>query len=176
MNWLDWLLLILLLIAGIKGFSRGFIVESASLLALLLGIWVASRFSLRVAEAIGIGPERETLAFVVTFLAVLVAVHVLARFLTTLIDLAQLGLPNKLAGIAFGVLRSAFVLSIVLNLLIGWSDDGFPPRPVREGSTLHAPLRAFAPLVIPDLGGTKWVKEAMDRAKEEAGEWIDHSD
>ncbi len=168
MNWLDWLLIALLLFAAFKGFSRGFIVEVCSLLALVAGIWVAARFSLRFAEAVGLGADRETLAFLLTFLAVLVAVHVLARFLTTLIDLAQLGLPNKLAGTLFGVLRSAFTLSIVLNLLVGWSDEAFPPKEVGEESMLHAPVRAFAPLVIPALGETKWVKEAMDRAKEEA--------
>jgi membrane protein required for colicin V production len=168
MNWLDWLLIALLLLAAFKGYSRGFIVEVCSLLALVMGIWVAARFSLRFADAVGLGSDKETLAFLLTFLAVLVAVHLLARFLTTLIDLAQLGIPNKLAGTLFGALRSAFTLSIMLNLLAGWSDDAFPPRNVREESTLHAPLTAFAPLLIPALGETKWVKETIDRAKEEA--------
>jgi len=167
MNWLDWLLIALLLFAAFQGFTRGFIVEVSSLLALVVGIWVAARFSLRFADAVGLGSDKETIAFLLTFVAVLVAVHLLARFLTTLIDLAQLGLPNKLAGTLFGALRSAFTLSILLNLLVGWTDDAFPPKSVREESTLHAPIRAFAPLVIPALGETKWVKETMDRVKEE---------
>jgi membrane protein required for colicin V production len=176
MNWLDWLLIALLLFAAFKGFSRGFIVEVCSLLALVVGISVAARFSLRFADAVGLGSDKETLAFILTFLAVLVAVHLLARFLTTLIDLAQLGLPNKLAGTLFGAIRSAFTLSIMLNLLVGWTDDAFPPKSVREESTLHAPIRAFAPLVIPSLDQTKWVKEAIDRVKQEAEALLDEQE
>lgn len=176
MNWLDWLLIALLLFAAFKGFARGFIVEVCSLLALVMGVWVAARFSLRFAEAVGLGADKETLAFILTFLAVLVAVHLLARFLTTLIDIAQLGMPNKLAGTLFGVLRSAFTLSIMLNLLVGWTDDAFPPQSVREESTLHPPIRAFAPLLIPSLGETKWVKEAIDRVKQEAEEFFETKD
>jgi membrane protein required for colicin V production len=176
MNWLDWLLIALLLFAAFKGFSRGFIVEVCSLLALVVGIWVAARFSLRFADAVGLGSDKETIAFILTFLAVLVAVLLLARFLTTLIDLAQLGLPNKLAGTLFGAIRSAFTLSIMLNLFVGWTDDAFPPKSVREKSTLHAPIRAFAPLVIPGLGETKWVKEAIDRVKQEAEALLDEQE
>lgn len=170
MNWLDWTLLALLVFAAAKGFMRGFIVEIASLLALVVGVWVAARYGKDLAEAVGLGADRETLAFLLTFVAVLVAVHLLARFLTTLIDLAQLGLPNKFAGLLFGALRAAFTLSIALNLLAGWSDDGLPPPDARNGSTLYGPLRAAAPTVIPALGETKWVKQALERATEEARE------
>lgn len=170
MNWLDWIVLAVLAFAAIKGFSRGLIVELASLIALVAGIWVAVHFSDRFAEAVGIDPENTALAFLLTFFAVLVGVHLLARFLTTLIDIAQLGLPNKLAGIFFGVLRSAFGLSIALNLLVGYSEGTMPPDEVREGSQLYAPLRAFAPLIVPVLGETKWVQHAVDLVTEEVEE------
>ena len=54
MNWLDWTLIALIAFAAVKGFSRGFIVEVCSLLALVLGIWAGIHFSDRVAEAIGL--------------------------------------------------------------------------------------------------------------------------
>lgn len=173
MNWLDWLLIALFLFSAFKGLMRGFIVEVSSLVALVAGIWVAARSSLRMAEVLGLGEDREAIAFLLTFVAVLVGVHLLARFLTGLMGLAQLGLPNKLVGAAFGILRAAFTLSIVLNLLAGWTDDAFPPRPVREGSVLHGPLRALAPLVVPALGETKWVKDALERLRKEASEYTD---
>lgn len=173
MNWLDWLLLALVAMAAFKGFSRGFIVEVASLLALVLGIWVAARFSLQVGEAVGLDADKDALAFLLTFLMVLVGVHLLARFLTTLIDLAQLGLPNKLAGTLFGAFRAVFTLSIALNLLLGWSQDAFPPREARIASTLHDPVRSVAPLVVPALGETKWVKEALERVQEEASNLLE---
>ncbi len=172
MNWLDWLLILILAFAAFQGLRRGFIVEVCSLLAMVVGIWLAARYSERLGEAVGLGPDQTTIAFVLTFLVVLIGVHLLARALTKLIDLAQLGIPNKLAGVAFGMLRSAFSLSIMLNLLIGWSDGNMPPQEIREGSSIHDPLRAFAPLIVPALGETKWVKEAMERLQQEASDLL----
>ena len=167
MNWLDWTLLTLVAFAAIKGFSRGFIVEVCSLLALVLGIWAGIHFSDRVAEAIGSGTKSGAIAFLVTFLIVLIGVHLLARFLTTLIDIAQLSLPNKVAGVLFGALRQAFTLSIALNLLAGYSSDALPPKNARTSSTLYDPVKAFAPLVIPALRQTKWLKNAVEEVKDE---------
>jgi membrane protein required for colicin V production len=169
MNWLDWIVLAAVAYAAVKGFSRGLVVELASLVALVAGIWAAAHFSDRFASAVGIDPENTALAFLLTFVAVLIGVHVLARFLTTLIDIAQLGFPNKLAGIVFGMLRSAFGLSIALNLVVGYSEGAMPPEQVREGSQLYAPVRAFAPIVVPMLGETKWVMDAVDLVKDEVG-------
>jgi membrane protein required for colicin V production len=156
MNWLDWLVLLVLALAAFKGFQRGFIVELASLVALVLGIWAAVHVSDRVAA----------LAFLVTFIAVLLAVHLLARGLTALVDLAQMGLPNKLVGIFFSVLRSAFSLSVAFNLLVGYSEGTMPPANVREASRFYAPIRAFAPMLVPALGDTKWVRYAVEELKE----------
>ena len=168
MNWLDWLLVVVFAWAAFLGFRRGFIIEVCSLLALVLGIWAGAHFSERVGAAIGLAPERTAIAFLVTFVAVLIAVHLIGKALTKLIDMALLGVPNKLAGLAFGVLRSLFVISIMLNLLLGWSQGSMPDRAVREGSSLYAPVRSVAPLIIPDLGETKWVMQAVEQLKQEA--------
>lgn len=162
MNWLDWTIIALAAYAAVKGFSRGFVVEVASLVALVVGAWVAMHFSDRVVEAIGLGTKNGAIAFLLTFILVVVAVHFLARFLTTLMDIAQLSFPNKAAGVLFGALRSAFTLSIALNLLAGYSDDTLPPREAREASVLYEPVRAFAPLIVPALSGAKWVKRAVE--------------
>lgn len=167
MNWLDWAIIALVAFAAIKGFSRGFIVELASLVALVAAIWAGIHFSEQVAETTGIGTENAALAFLITFLIVLLGVHFLARFLTTLVDIAQLSLPNKFAGVLFGALRSLFTLSVALNLVVGYSDGELPPEKVREASTLYAPVRAFSPLLVPMLNETKWVKRAVDGIKQE---------
>lgn len=173
MNWLDWAIIGLLGWAAVKGFMRGFIVELAALVALVLGIWAGTHLSERVGSAIGLDKDQAVIAFVITFLAVLIGVHFLARFLTTLIDLAQLSLPNKVAGIVFGAARSAFSLSIALNLLLGYTDKAMPPKDVCEASVLYAPVQAFAPVIVPALGETKWVKDAVQQAKDEASRLAD---
>ena len=176
MNWVDWTIIALAAYAAVKGFSRGFIVELASLVAFVAAVWAGIHLSERVAAATGLGTDNAALAFLVTFIAVLVGIHLLARGLTTLVDIAQLSLPNKFGGLFFGIVRSAFMLSVSLNLLVGYSEGAFPPTEVREGSRLYAPIRAFAPVLVPALEETKWVRNAVDRAKVELDRVIERSD
>lgn len=166
MNWLDILLLLILALAAWKGFRRGFLIELASLLGLVLGIWAGVHFSDRVTAALDLEVKHAAVAFLITFVLVLLLVLLLGHLLTKLIDIAQLSLPNKVAGIAFGVLRSAFTLSIALNLLLGYSDGAFPPEHVRQGSSLFSPMRSFAPIVVPQLEETKWLKQVRQAAEE----------
>lgn len=167
MNWLDWAILVVIVYAAIKGYARGFIVELASLMALVAGIWAGIHLSEQVAVATGLGTDNAALAFLVTFLLVLLGIHLLARFLTTLIDIAQLSLPNKIGGVFFGVLRSVFTLSVALNLIVGYSEGELPPAEVRKGSVVYGPTRAFAALLLPALEETKWVERAVDEIRQE---------
>lgn len=166
MNWLDLILLIILALAAWKGFQRGFLIELASLAGLVLGIWAGLRFSDRVTEALDLEVKHAAVAFLITFVLVLLLVVLLGHLLTKVIDIAQLSVPNKLAGIAFGALRSGFTLSIALNLVLGYSEGAFPPVAVREGSAFYTPLQAFAPLAVPQLQETKWLRQLKQAAEE----------
>lgn len=159
MNCLDLLILLLLAMAAWKGFRRGFLIELASLAGLALGIWAGLRFSDRVTAALELEVKHAAAAFLITFVLVLVLVVLLGHLLTKVIDLAQLSLPNKVAGVALGALRSAFTLSIALNLMLGFSEGAFPPEPTRGESALVEPLRAFAPLVVPQLEDAEWMRQ-----------------
>ena len=44
MNYLDIVLVVLLILSAINGFSKGFVEELAGLIALILGIWAAIHF------------------------------------------------------------------------------------------------------------------------------------
>lgn len=168
MNWLDLLLIALLGFAAVRGFMRGFIVELCGLVGLVLGIWAGTHFSDRVAEWLGLDGASEVVPFLVTFLGVLVLVQLLARAITKAMDLAELSLPNKVAGVIFGVVRKAFVLSVVLKILLAREQAGWPPHEaVRESSSLYGPIQGFAPLVVPALKRTKWIKRALDELPSE---------
>lgn len=167
MNWLDALILLLLAASAWKGFSRGLVIELASLVGIALGVWAGLHMSERVTAALELEVENAALAFLITCLLVLLLVHLLARLLTTVIDIAQLSLPNKLAGVLCGVLRSAFVLSIALNLMFGFGKDGLIPERTRSESVAYPLLRPIAPAIIPALQETKWVRAALERAEQE---------
>ena len=168
MNWIDWAIIILLGIAAIRGFMRGFIVELAGLVALVLGIWGGIRFNEKVAVWLGLDPSKEALSFLVTMALIMLAVHLMGRLITKLVDAAQLGIPNKLAGMALGVFRKAFVIGVLLNIAFAKHDSSWAPSlGTQQESKFFAPLRAFAPIIVPALGESKWVKQAIDQVKEE---------
>lgn len=168
MNWLDLTVIGLAAFAAIKGFTRGLIVELASLVGLLAGVWVAMHFSNQVVQAIGLDTKNKVIAFALTCIIVLLVLHFLARLLTAVVDMAQLSLPNKIGGALLGLIRALFILSVTLNLLLGYSNGSMPSATARKEAMLYAPVAAFAPWLIPELESTQWIKGAMNRVQREA--------
>ena len=120
MQIIDIVLGCLLLYGIIRGFWNGFFIEIASLLSLLLGIYIAVKFS-SFAQSILIShvswsPKKiQIVAFALTFVAVIVGLSVLARFMTTVAKFAGMGLINKFAGAFFGFLKTMLLLSVSLH-------------------------------------------------------------
>lgn len=162
MNWIDCSLLAILCFAALRGFTRGFILELCGLIGLVLGIWGAIHFHHRLASWLGIQDRHEAISFLIAVLVILVAVHFLGVALTKVIEAAELSLPNKLGGTLLGAVRTAFTLSVLLNVLAAGSGRGLTPLtgPLQNAALAPA-LRSFAPAIIPELGETKWVKKAI---------------
>jgi membrane protein required for colicin V production len=155
MNGLDWGILAVLAYGAVRGYMRGLVVEVASLVGVVLGIWLAARYNHPVAAWLGLEQEREAIPFLIVLVGVLALVHLLAKLITGAMDLAMMGLPNKVAGLFFGALRTAFLLSVLLSLATAFGGVGGLVAPATlEGSRLYAPLRAFAPTVVPALPGS----------------------
>ena len=87
MNYLDLILGGLILYGAVKGFFKGFIIEAASLLALLLGVVCALLFSASLGNLLTTYfkdspiPPAGVIFFGV-FIAVIIGVNLLARFIT----------------------------------------------------------------------------------------------
>ncbi|HRY97548.1 MAG TPA: CvpA family protein [Bacteroidales bacterium] len=154
----DLVLITALLWAAWKGFSRGLIIEVASLVALVLGTFAAIRFS-GFASRIILGymdmdPRvLHVLSFSLTFLAVMLVVILLGRILEKMVNLIMLGLLNKIAGAVFGTLKVAVVLSVIM-LLVNAADPSHKliPEKERQGSRLYFPVERLAPLLMGWLG------------------------
>lgn len=153
---MDMVLLLLLVIGAWRGFTKGLVLSVASLVGLVGGIWAASHFSHLVAESLSQhvkwSPNSMHLAsLAVTFLAVVIAVHLLAKLLEKLLDLVALGLVNKLAGALFGLMKVALILSflmLLLNQIVGtraWVPQHEMP------SLLLGPIEAIAPTLTPNV-------------------------
>ena len=113
----------LLLYGLIKGLWRGLFVELASLVSLIAGIFVALKFSGFIADIISGHVSWEPryisiTAFLITFIAVVVGIILLAKFFTKLADFASLGLLNRILGGVFGFLKMVLILSVSLNFFL----------------------------------------------------------
>ncbi len=161
MNYIDIILGLLLVVAAIRGFVKGFIFEVASLAALILGIWGGIHFSCYLAGFIGDTfswhPDYlGLLCFFIILVVVVVVVHLAGMALSKLADAVALGFLNHVAGLFFGIVKSAFILSILLLLF-----DQFDrhrhiiPEEHKVQSQVYEPLKNFAPSIFPFLNFSK---------------------
>jgi len=174
MNTIDLVFTVLLLWAAYRGYTKGFIVQLATLAALLLGILGAVMFSDFTSSVIikkfdVSGQYLPIISFAVTFIAIVIAVHLLAKMLNKLMDAIALGILNRLLGVTFSVLKIAFIVSIIL-VLINKVDDKhqFIPESTKEESLMYKPLSNFAPMIFPYLNFEK-IKEKIENEKENRG-------
>jgi membrane protein required for colicin V production len=122
MNYLDIIILIPLLWGGYRGFTKGLIIEIASLAALLLGIWGGIRFSSFVsgflAGQFGMTTQYlPVIAFAVTFIGIVILVHLVARLTDKIVKAAALGIVNRILGAAFGAAKFFLIIGVVITLL-----------------------------------------------------------
>lgn len=155
MNYIDLVLGIALLIAAIQGFRKGFIIELASLAALILGIWGGIKFSDFTSGLITkhTGYHSQylgTIAFIVTFIVIVILIHMMGKMLDTIVRAVFLGFLNRLAGIIFGVLKAAVMMSILL-LLFDDIDEKMHilPAKQKEDSKIYTPMKQVVPTLFP---------------------------
>lgn len=175
MNYIDLILGLILIVAAVQGFRKGFIVELASLAALVLGIWGGIKFSDWTADFItditGYHSKNlTTIAFVVTFIAIVIIIHILGKVLDNAIKAVALGFLNRLAGIIFGVLKTAVILSILL-LLFDSIDENVHilPSVQKAESKLYSPMKQLVPTLFPfiKLWKTDYESKPEEKSTEE---------
>ncbi|MFC2175460.1 CvpA family protein [Bacteroidota bacterium] len=170
MNWLDAVLAIPMLWGLYKGFTKGFIMELARIIALLVGVYMSIRFAQAASDYLYRNTEITNsflpiIAFVIIFIVAVILVHLFAKAIEKLATAVALGWANKIAGACFGIFRTAFVLSVVLMLLSRFDlTKKFEKEKIATASYLFKPVSELAPFVLPML-------EDIDKDT-----WIDHVD
>ncbi len=150
-NLLDIIILIPLLLFAWQGYRKGFIIEVATLAALLLGIYFALYFSDYAAtlltEYFTIDEKYlAILSFIVTFVVVVVAVVLVGKIVQKFINLLLLGFLNKAAGAVFGLLKGALLVSILLALIHYFdANENLIKKEQKEQSVLYHPVASVVP-------------------------------
>jgi membrane protein required for colicin V production len=162
MGFIDIVLGGLLLYGLIKGLWRGLFAELAGLLSLLMGLFVAIKFSGLVGKMLEghvDNPKHVAIAaFAITFIAVVAGLFVLAKVFTKLASFAALGWLNRLLGGIFGFLKMALILSVTLNFFLKVnSNNTFAKQETLDKSLFFYPVLKISNFIFPVL--EEWFAE-----------------
>jgi tyrosyl-tRNA synthetase len=153
----DLVFLVVLIYAAYRGFSKGVVLQAATLLALILGIIGAIKFSgytsaLIIEHTKMTGEYLPIISFALTFIVIVVVVHLLAKVIERLVEAVALGFVNRLAGALFSMTKFAFIISVILVVLNGiHAKYSFLPEEKIDQSLMYRPLSKFAPGIFPYL-------------------------
>ncbi len=154
MGFLDIVLGLLLLWGLWKGLKNGLFLEIASIIALVAGIFGAIHFSYYAGDYLSENMEWDEryiniAAFIITFIAIVLIVHIAGKFLTKIADFAMLGLLNKIAGAIFGALKVAVILGALLIFFERVnSSAGLVKNETLESSVLYEPIKEIGAFVF----------------------------
>tara|TARA_R110002167_G_scaffold13570_10_gene56239 strand:- start:754 stop:1254 length:501 start_codon:yes stop_codon:yes gene_type:complete len=145
----------LMLIWGLwKGLKNGLFVEIASIIALIAGIYGAIHFSYIAGDYLYDHMEWNEryinlASFLITFIIIVLVVHLAGKFLTKIADFAMLGILNKLSGGVFGVLKVAVILGGLLVFVDRMNDNlGFFSDETKKESILYEPVKEIGAFVF----------------------------
>jgi membrane protein required for colicin V production len=159
----DLVLLVPLMWGFYKGFKKGLIVELASILAIILGIYGCAKFSDLVAHFLGAQMHSSVsavylsiIADVLVFLGVVMLVFFIAKRIQKVAEALFLGIANRLLGGLFGAFKWALLLSVLLYFFdILNSRANLISHETLDHSWVYQHLMMIAPMVIPALVKSK---------------------
>lgn len=173
---MDIILGIFLILGLVRGFIKGFLVELASLVALVAGIYGAIHFSYFAGKYLANKTEWSEntinlVAFAVTFVIIIIIISLAGKLLTKLVNMIALGILNKLLGGAFGLLKMAFLASVVFLFFNAVNNDNnIVEQKTLDNSILYKPVSALAPLLLPSILKEARERDLLDKDKRYIGE------
>jgi len=133
MNLFDIIILAVLIIFALKGLTRGFVNEAASLAGLVLGGWLAYRYypalSVPIRNILHVPAHVSAfLAFMLLLILTGVIAHILGNIITTAVRVVMLGSINRLGGLFIGAAEGALLLSMLFCI----ATTGFMPVQLKQ--------------------------------------------
>lgn len=157
MNIIDIIILVLLVPSVILGIKKGFISQAASLVGVILGVYLASKMTSAVGawltQYISVSDQLLNLiSFVIIFVLVCWCLALLGKLLEKVFKVIMLGWLNKLFGAVFSVLTFLVIFSLVVALLNGLNNQfGFLNSSAFADSVLYDLLNRVSGVIMPYL-------------------------
>ncbi len=132
----DWVILVILLLSAFHAARRGIFVETFSLAGIVVGVGAASWNYTRLQPFFAEGVRSQALAASAAFLAIALAVMVVAGLVGRVIRWSMrsigLGWADRLLGAAFGLVKGGVLVTLGVMLLVAF----WPGSTVLAGSRL----------------------------------------
>ena len=151
---LDIIVVVILIIAVIKGYRQGLIVALFSFIALIIGIAAAMKLSVVAAGYIGNAVKISDkwlpiISFAVVFLIIVLLVRLGAKFIQKTVELAMLGWVNRVGGI----LLYAGLYIIIFSVLLFYANQmNFIKPETKRQSVTYSYIQPWGPKLIEGLG------------------------
>ena len=182
-NYIDAFVLIALAYSFYRGFSKGFIIVLASFVALILGVIGAIYFSDYAAEMLksktDIDEEYISIsAFSITFMGIIVGVHLIAKIVNQAVKMVALGPLNKVMGGVFNILKTIIILSVAFYLFDFFNSQfTMVKKKTLNESIAYTSIRSITEEVIPLITKSDWynpdkLEEAIDDMKDAVEESV----
>ncbi|RYY60043.1 MAG: CvpA family protein [Chitinophagaceae bacterium] len=151
---IDGILVVLLILAAVKGYQRGFIVGIFSFIAIVVGLAAAMKLSAITASWLADSTSVSKdwlpfLSFALVFIVVVLLVRLGANLIQKTVELGMLGWVNRLAGILLYALLYITVYSVVL--FYATELNLIKPETLDKSAT-YVYLRPIGPWFINALG------------------------
>ncbi|MCX6269146.1 MAG: CvpA family protein [Bacteroidetes bacterium] len=122
LNFIDYIILVILVLFMIQGYRKGIIISLASIVALVLGIYMAVHFSNYLDSTLmeHLHPSRKWLpiiSFSITLLLVVIVVMLIAKLTEKLVDVVGMGFFNQVGGAALGLVKGIILISILIFII-----------------------------------------------------------
>jgi len=171
MNWVDYVMLGLLALFLVYGFSRGFVRQILGITGILGGLYLATRYALELAGADffkGMRERSPVLTEIAAYLAIFLLVTTASALLIALIwrffPRGELRATDSFLGGVLGAIQGILVLGGISIGLINWESPSADP--VKESLLAHKFARGCQALVslIPEEGQRK-IQEKFQESK-----------
>ncbi len=121
MNWLDVIIIVVIIFAAFSGLRSGLIKMVLSLAGLIVGVVLAGRYYVPLSQQLTFIPQTSA-AKVVAFAIILIGVMVIASVIAALLKWAasaiMLGWVNRLGGAVFGLVLGALFCAALLAIWV----------------------------------------------------------
>ena len=121
MNWLDIVIIVVMVLSAFGGLKNGLIRAVLSLAGLIVGVVLAGRYYMLLSEQLAFIPQdniARIVAFAIILIGMMIIAGLLASLLTWTVSAVMLGWVNRIGGAIFGLVLGGIFCGAILAIWV----------------------------------------------------------